>query len=207
MFLDAGLEPLDAVGDHAEVGEQHLLVERVQLGRGVAAGEAVEHDQQARLPRGSRPAAAGCRRASRGSVPAYRGTRPWPASPSWGCAARPGTRAEGRAATATPTWPECTLPGSEAVPVRSWNSVLLPLPANPTSPTRMPRDSFAIQKRKSTEGVHEDGCGQSSGSIPGPRGPGRPSAVGSGSARPSSAAPGEDCSGGAPAGRGFPRAP
>ena len=45
-FLDAGLEPLDAVGDDAEVGEEHLLAERRQLGGGVAAGEPVQDDQQ-----------------------------------------------------------------------------------------------------------------------------------------------------------------
>ncbi len=44
---------------------------------------------------------------------------------------------------ATPTCPAWTLPGSGVAPVRSWNSVLLPPPANPTRPTLMADLPFA----------------------------------------------------------------
>ena len=45
-LLEAGLEPLDAVGDDAEVGEEHLVAEGGELGGRVAAGEPVQDDQQ-----------------------------------------------------------------------------------------------------------------------------------------------------------------
>ena len=45
-LLDARLQPLGAVGDDAEVGEEHLVAEGGEVGRRVAAGEGAEDDQQ-----------------------------------------------------------------------------------------------------------------------------------------------------------------
>ena len=79
VLLDAGLEPLDAVGDHAQVGEEHLLAEGGQLGGRVAAGESVQDDQQGvsladhGQPLGVVAVGAG------DQARACRGTRPWPA--------------------------------------------------------------------------------------------------------------------------------
>ena len=45
-LLDAGLQPLGAVGDDAQVGEEHLVAEGGEVGRRVAAGEGAEDDQE-----------------------------------------------------------------------------------------------------------------------------------------------------------------
>ena len=45
-LLHAGLETLDAIGDGPEVGEEHLFPERGQLGRGVAADEPIQDDEE-----------------------------------------------------------------------------------------------------------------------------------------------------------------
>ena len=45
-LLETGFEPLEPGGDDAEIGEEHLVAERGELGGGVAAGEPVQDDQE-----------------------------------------------------------------------------------------------------------------------------------------------------------------
>ena len=78
-LLDAGLEPLDAVGDDAQVGEEHLLAEGRELGGRVAAGEAAEDDQEGvALADQGQPLGVVAVRAGH-EARACRGTRRWPA--------------------------------------------------------------------------------------------------------------------------------
>ena len=78
-LLDARLEPLDAVGDDAEVGEEHLVAEVGQLGRRVAAGEPGQDDQEGIALADQGEPLGIVARATRASGRAYRGTRRSPA--------------------------------------------------------------------------------------------------------------------------------
>ena len=64
-FLDAGFQPLGAAGDDAQVGEEHLIAKRGELGCRVCRPRNRSRRSAGRLPRGSGRAAGGCRRASR----------------------------------------------------------------------------------------------------------------------------------------------
>ena len=181
-FLDAGLEPLDAVGDDAQVGEEHLLAEGRQLGGRVAAGEPTGRSG-GRRPRGSGPGAGDCRRASPASGRACRGTRRWPASPSWGCAATPGNRAGGRPARPPP--PARNGPCRDRRPSRSGagRACFCRCPRNRRVPLACSRDPL---RRPGIEKPH----------VTAPR-PGRPDAAAS--ARPVAL---RTCSGDSAASRG-----